>query len=95
MLKTSSLSDLAIRRVSAPNISGTSVNIVVPPWATRKSENFPTRGFAVIPESPSDPPHFRPILSSDKLQVSRVSPLIISYSSTSNLAPSSISSETS
>ena len=49
---------------SAPNISGTSVSTVEPPRAITMSLNAPTVGFAVTPDRPSDPPHFRPITSS-------------------------------
>ena len=48
-----SFSQRFISSVSAPNISGTSVRIVVPPQAIRRSENPPTTGFAVMPDSPS------------------------------------------
>ena len=51
-----------IRMVSAPNISGTSVSTVVPPCAISQSEKSPTSGLAVIPEKPSEPPHFKPTL---------------------------------
>ena len=54
-----------IRMVSAPNISGTSVNTEIPPCAMRKSEKTPNKGLAVIPESPSEPPHFKPTFSSE------------------------------
>ena len=50
---------------SAPNISGTSVRTVEPPRAISLSEKLPTVGFAVMPESPSEPPHLRPTTSSD------------------------------
>ena len=46
-------------------ISGTSVRIVDPPIEISLSENAPTVGFAVIPDKPSEPPHFIPIISSD------------------------------
>jgi len=52
----------SIRIVSAPNISGTSVSTVVPPCAISQSENSPTSGLAVMPEKPSEPPHFKPTL---------------------------------
>ena len=61
----SSLAQRAIRIVSAPNISGTSVRTVVPSWETIQSEKRPSRGFAVMPEKPSEPPHLRPTLSSE------------------------------
>ena len=48
---------------AAPNISGTSVSTVVPPWATSRSEKHPTTGLAVIPDRPSEPPHFIPTIS--------------------------------
>ena len=50
--------------VSAPNISGTSVRIVVPPFEIRRSEKAPTVGLAVIPDNPSLPPHFMPMINS-------------------------------
>ena len=50
--------------VSAPNISGTSVKIVVPPLEINKSEKPPTVGLALIPDSPSEPPHFIPMINS-------------------------------
>ena len=53
--KVSSESARFMSWVSAPNISGTSVRIVVPPFPIRISENLPTSGFAVIPENPSLP----------------------------------------
>ena len=53
-----------IRMVSAPNISGTSVRTVVPPWETIQSEKTPSNGLAVMPESPSEPPHLSPTRSS-------------------------------
>ena len=62
-----------IKMVSAPNISGTSVRTLVPPWATKKSENIPNNGLAVMPEKPSEPPHFNPTLSSLKGTVVRTS----------------------
>ena len=63
--KTSSLAQRSKRMFSAPNISGTSVSTVEPPRATSLSEKRPTVGFAVMPESPSDPPHFMPTTSSE------------------------------
>ena len=54
-----------IRMVSAPNISGTSVMMVVPPLEARMSEKAPTVGFAVMPDMPSDAPHFSPTTSSE------------------------------
>ena len=62
-----------MRMVSAPNISGTSVRMDVPPWATSQSENSPTRGLAVMPLNPSLPPHFRPTRSLLTDTVSRLS----------------------
>ena len=52
-----------IKMVSAPNISGTSVRIVVPPREISKSEKRPTSGLAVMPDRPSLPPHFMPTTS--------------------------------
>ena len=48
---------------SAPNISGTSVSTALPPSAITRSDSAPTTGLAVMPEYPSEPPHFRPITS--------------------------------
>ncbi|MNS56805.1 hypothetical protein D3C72_896770 [compost metagenome] len=50
---------------STPHNSGNSERIVVPPKATKWSDNTPNVGFAEIPEKPSDPPHSKPILSLD------------------------------
>ena len=66
------LAHLFIRIVSAPNISGTSVRIVVPPLDTSISEKRPTVGLAVMPDNPSEPPHFIPIISSFALTFSRL-----------------------
>ena len=52
-----------MRMVSAPNISGTSVSTVAAPCATSASESLPRSGLAVMPEKPSDPPHFSPMRS--------------------------------
>ena len=61
-----SFAQRSIRMVSAPNISGTSVSTVVPPSTSQsQSENSPSNGLAVMPENPSDPPHFNPIRSLD------------------------------
>ena len=49
---------------SAPNNSGTSVRIDVPPRATSRSLATPSAGFAETPEKASDPPHFMPSVSS-------------------------------
>ena len=65
LLNVSSSLQRFINNVSAPNISGTSVKILVPPWRMSLSEIAPTSGFAVIPENPSEPPHLRPITSSE------------------------------
>ena len=64
MSNSSGVAQRFMRSVSAPNISGTSVRMVVPPLLTSKSENAPTTGLAVIPDNPSDPPHFMPMTSS-------------------------------
>ena len=42
-----------------------SVSTQLPPFAISLSERRPTRGFAVMPEYPSLPPHFKPTLSAD------------------------------
>ena len=55
LLKISRFSQRFIKMVSAPNISGTSVNTAVPPCEIRKSENTPNKGLAVMPEKPSEP----------------------------------------
>ena len=61
--KTSWFWQRSMRKPSAPNISGTSVSTVEPPMPTSISENLPTTGFAVIPDRPSEPPHFMPTTS--------------------------------
>jgi len=38
--------------------------MVVPPFEIRRSEKPPTVGFAVIPDNPSLPPHFIPMINS-------------------------------
>ena len=81
-----------IRMVSAPNISGTSVNIEVPPCATSQSLNSPTRGLAVMPENPSLPPHFNPTRSLPMGTSVRRSWLAKAYNWRSSRMPSSISS---
>ena len=53
------------RMLSAPNISGTSVRTVEPPRAMSRSEKRPTVGLAVMPDRPSEPPHFMPTTSSE------------------------------
>ena len=83
-----------IRIVSAPNISGTSVSTLVPPCAIRKSENIPSNGLAVIPEKPSEPPHFSPTRSSDKGTSVRSSLDALAYKSRRISIPSSYSSPT-
>lgn len=50
-MKISSLIALFINKVSAPNISGTSVSTVVAPLPIAKSDNSPIKGLAVMPES--------------------------------------------
>jgi hypothetical protein len=50
-------------KVSAPNISGTSVKIAVPPAAVSLSATQPNSGLAVMPLKPSEPPHFKPSTS--------------------------------
>jgi len=37
--------------------------MVVPPLEISRSEKRPTKGFAVMPDSPSLPPHFMPMTS--------------------------------
>ena len=63
--KISLVSQRSKRAFSAPNISGTSVRIVEPPMAMSRSEKAPTAGFAVMPDRPSEPPHFIPMTSSE------------------------------
>ena len=81
--------------VSAPNISGTSVRIVVPFLPVRISEKAPTTGFAVMPESPSEPPHFNPTVSLDTLCFVLLSFLQLSASSSTSFMPSPTSSSAS
>ena len=70
LISATALSNVALSRqrsmriVSAPNISGTSVSSVVPPWRASRSLVAPSSGFAVMPERPSLPPHLRPMTSS-------------------------------
>ena len=54
----------SIRKPSAPNISGTSVRTVEPPRWPIMSEKRPMVGLAVMPDRPSEPPHFMPTTSS-------------------------------
>ena len=65
LLNTCSFSQREKRMFSAPNISGTSVSTVEPPRAMSRSEKRPTVGLAVMPERPSEPPHFMPTTSSE------------------------------
>ena len=90
--KRSRFSQRFISMVSAPNISGTSVSTDVPPCAMRKSENSPSRGLAVMPENPSDPPHLRPTRNSERGISVRTSWLARLYISRSRFMPSAISS---
>ena len=83
-----------IKIVSAPNISGTSGSTLVPPCAIRKSENIPNNGLAVIPEKPSEPPHFRPTRNSDRGTSVRSSLDASAYKSRRISIPSSYSSPT-
>ena len=48
------------------------MRIVVPPLDTSISEKRPTVGLAVIPDNPSEPPHFIPMISSLALTFSRL-----------------------
>ena len=50
----------AASRCSAPRISVVSPRTEVAPSSTRRSLATPRAGFAVIPESASEPPHSRP-----------------------------------
>src|ERR1700733_64913 len=49
-----------VRRCSAPYISEVSPMMLVPPWATSKSEAMPRAGLAVTPLLPSEPPQLVP-----------------------------------
>ena len=94
-LNVSVFSARFIKMVSAPNISGTSVRMVVPPCPMSQSENLPCRGLAVIPENPSLPPHLSPTLSNEMGRGWRWSFFISSTSSLRRESPTSISSSTS
>ena len=62
--KTCSFWQRSIRKPSAPNISGTSVSTVEPPREHSISLKRPIVGLAVMPDKPSEPPHFMPTTSS-------------------------------
>ena len=70
--KVASSLQRSIRMVSAPNISGTSVSSVVPPWRASRSDVQPSSGLAVMPDRPSLPPHLRPMTSSEASTVCRL-----------------------
>ena len=89
---TVSFTQRFISTCSAPNISGTSVRIPVPPIAVSSLQNLPTSGLAVIPESPSDPPHLKPTISLDIGTASLLSPFMVSASSERRRFPSATSS---
>ena len=89
---SASSSQRFMRRVSAPNISGTSVRMVVPPLLMSRSEKPPTVGFAVMPDRPSEPPHFMPITSSLQEMGSRFAFPAYSARERRRQTPSSISS---
>ena len=91
-LNNCGVSHLFINIVSAPNISGTSVSIEVPPCATIKSDSSPTNGLAVIPLKPSLPPHLRPTRSSLNGHAVLLSSFAMLYRERNILIPSSISS---
>src|SRR5438445_13727681 len=57
---TSRLTARRVRRCSAPYISGVSPMMLVPPWATRRSEATPRAGVAVTPLLPAEPPPLVP-----------------------------------
>ena len=86
------LAALFIRICSAPNISGTSVRIAVPPIATSSFVNLPTSGFAVIPEKPSEPPHFIPTTRRDSGTLTLLSSFIADAISLMSFFASSSSS---
>ena len=59
------------RSCSAPQSSGNSLRTLAPPEAHSKSERRPTTGLALMPEKPSLPPHFTPMVRSEMGQGSR------------------------
>ena len=59
-LPTSGSMARAANKCSAPKISVVSPNTDVAPNSTSRSLATPSAGFAVIPESASEPPHSRP-----------------------------------
>ena len=65
---------------------------LVPPIAVSSLQNLPTRGFAVMPERPSDPPHLKPTMSFDIGTGSRLSAFIASAISARSFFPSATSS---
>ena len=65
---------------------------LLPPMETSASENAPTTGFAVMPENPSDPPHFSPTVSLSAETGVRLSSAARAISSFSISMPSPISS---
>ena len=84
-----------IKKPSAPNISGTSVRTVEPPRWPSISEKRPMVGLAVMPDRPSEPPHFMPTTSSDTGMGSRWNWRAYSASSSSSLRAAANSSSTS
>ena len=93
--KTSRLTHRCSSICSAPNISGTSVIMVLPPLATSISPACPSTGLAVTPDRPSLPPHFIPITSSLAGMGFRLNCPAYSASLTSRRLPSATSSSTS
>ena len=93
--KAPGVSQRSMRMVSAPNISGTSVRTAVPPMAQRRSEKFPTTGFAVMPENPSEPPHLSPTMSLSAETGTRTSLAAVSMRVRRSARPSAVSSGTS
>ena len=80
--------------VSAPNISGTSVSMVLPPMDVSMSENTPMVGFAVMPDRPSEPPHLRPTTSWSAGQGTRLSARMFSASASMSAMAAACSSST-
>ena len=79
-------------KTTAPNISGTSVKIAVPPLSTSRSAKRPSSGLAVIPDKPSLPPHLSPTTRSCADSALLRSPFARSASSPNRVIPSSCSS---
>ena len=90
--KSSFVGHLFIKRCSAPNISGTSVKTQLATYVISLSETEPTSGFAVMPDKPSEPPHFKPTISFETGTGVLSKVAAYAFNSSIILTPSSISS---